>query len=543
EGHLARRETQEIVVAMNAATFSSDLAKVYPGGVFFFADHIKLAVDRSDVSAYPIPANRLARESGAPAKLRDYVANMAYVGVLAQMLGIDSEKIYEALDFHFKGKQSPIDLNYGVIIAAAEWAYQNLEKRDPYRLEAMDATSGYIMADGNTAAALGSIYGGVQLASWYPITPASSLAESLQEYLPQLRQDKETGKNTYAVLQAEDEIAAIGMAVGGGWAGLRSMTSTSGPGISLMTEYSGLAYFAEIPVVIWDVQRVGPSTGLPTRTQQGDIMSVRYLGHGDTEQIILLPGTVNECFEFGWRAFDLAERLQGPIFVLSDLDLGMNQWMTEPFQYPEQPMDRGKVLWEEDLDRLERPWGRYLDVDGDGIPYRTIPGNLHPSSAYFTRGTGHDEYGVYSEDPEIWHRVNARLKKKYDNFVKYLPAPVIEKMDGAQIGIISVGSADGAIQEARQRLADQKVPSDYMRIRAIPFDPSMGEFIRGYDKIFVIELNREGQLDQLLTLAFPKQAGKLIPTNFSDGLPLTARWVVDAITDNLSEGEQSEWNR
>lgn len=351
EGYTARRETHEIVVAMNAATFVEDFQKVVPGGAFYYADHLKYDMNRDDISIYPVPAKELAKESGAPSNLRDYVANMAYVGVLAHMLEIDMEKIKLALDFHFKGKEGPINLNMGVIEAAAKWAEENLEKTDPYVVEEMDLTSDYIMADGNTAAALGAIYGGVQFLSWYPITPASSLAESVHQYLPELRdKDGEDGK-TYAIVQAEDELAAIGMAIGAGWAGLRAMTSTSGPGISLMTEFVGLAYYSEIPVVIWDVTRVGPSTGLPTRTSQGDLTMLHFLGHGDTKHIVLLPGSAQECFEFGWKSFDIAERIQTPVFVLSDLDLGMNQWMTDEFEYPDTTMDRGKVLWEEDLDQ------------------------------------------------------------------------------------------------------------------------------------------------------------------------------------------------
>ncbi len=441
DGFLARREEHEIVVAMNPATFAEDLASVDPGGAFFYADDIKQAINRQDIAAYPMPVKQIARDSGAPSNLRDYVANMVYVGVLAQMLDIDLDKIYQALNFHFKGKTKPIDLNFGVVQAAAQWAADNLAKKDPFRVEPMDATQGLIMADGNTAAALGAIYGGVQFAAWYPITPATSLAEGLLEYLPVLRKDPETGKNTYAVVQAEDELAAIGMAVGAGWAGLRAMTSTSGPGLSLMTEYAGLAYFTEVPLVVWDVQRVGPSTGLPTRTAQGDLTFVYFMGHGDTQQVILLPGSVNECFEFGWRAFDIAERLQTPVFVLTDLDFGMNQWMTEPFEYPETPMDRGKVLWEEDLEKLKEGWARYRDVDGDGIPYRTLPGNRHPKAAYFTRGTGHDEDARYSEDPQVWHDNLIRLKKKYETARSYVPAPVVDTQDGASLGIIAFGSS------------------------------------------------------------------------------------------------------
>ncbi len=398
KGFLARRDEYEILVAMNPSTFMEDVKGVQSGGVIFYPDDIKIPINRDDVVAYPMPVKQLIRDVDVPHQLKDYIANMVYVGVLAKMLRIDMDKIYQALEFHFKGKQKPIELNFAVVKRAASWAAENLEKRDGFFVQPMNATQGYILADGNTAAALGAIYGGVHFAAWYPITPASTLAEALTEYLPLLRKDPETGKNTFAVIQAEDELAAVGMAIGAGWAGLRAMTSTSGPGFSLMVEYIGLAYFTEVPVVIWDIQRVGPSTGLPTRTSQADLKLAYFMGHGDTQQVILLPGSVNECFEFGWRAFDLAERLQTPIIVLSDLDLGMNQWMALPFEYPSEPMDRGKVLWEEDLEKWEhmgRQFARYVDVDGDGIPYRTIPGNRHPRSAYFTRGSGHDEFAQY----------------------------------------------------------------------------------------------------------------------------------------------------
>jgi 2-oxoglutarate/2-oxoacid ferredoxin oxidoreductase subunit alpha len=529
DGYLARREGHEIVVAMNPGTFSEDLAKLEPGGVFLYADDIKISVTRDDVVAYPMPVKELVKESDAPSSLKNYVANMVYVGVLAQILGIELDMIHHALEFHFKGKQKPIDMNFSLVQKAAEWAANNLEKRDAYRLEAMDATKDCILTDGNTAGALGSIYGGVHLTAWYPITPASSLPEALYEYLPLLRKDPETGKNTYAIIQAEDELAAVGMAIGAGWAGLRSMTATSGPGLSLMTEYVGLAYYAEVPVVIWDVQRVGPSTGLPTRTSQADLTQIYFMSHGDTEHVMLLPGSVNECFEFGWRSFDLAERLQTPVFVLSDLDLGMNQWMTKPFEYPDVPMDRGKVLWEEDLEKLEKGWARYLDVDGDGIPYRTIPGNRHPRSAYFTRGTGHDENARYSETPEVWERISLRLRKKFKTARGMMPKPVIETMDEAEIGIIAWGSTEPAIREARHRLLDGGIKTNFMRIRAIPFSQEVGDFIRNHDRTYVIELNRDGQMYQLLDLNYAECCAKLVSLARLDGLPLTARWVDEAI--------------
>jgi len=526
DGFLARKEKNEIAVAMNPATFSQDQNDVISGGAFFYDDEIKLNIDRKDITIYPMPVKTLVQESDAPTSLRNYVANMVYVGILAQNLGIDLDAIYKALDFHFKGNPKPIDLNFNIIKSSYDWAEENLVKSDPYNIEPMDATRDYILADGNTAAALGSIYGGIQLVSWYPITPASSLAESLNQYLPILRKDPiQPDKNSFAVVQAEDELAAVGMAVGAGWAGLRAMTSTSGPGISLMAEYAGLAYFAEVPIVIWDVQRAGPSTGLPTRTSQGDLIFTYFLGHGDTEHIILLPGSINECFEFGWKSFDIAERLQTLVFVLSDLDFGMNQWMAKPFEYPNQPMDRGKILWEEDLEKLKGEWGRYLDVDGDGIPYRTVPGNRHPNAAYFTRGTGHTEYARYTENPEIWHKLLARLKKKHDNAHNILPEPVVESMPDAEFGIIAFGSTEPAIQEARHEMAESGISTDFMRIRAVPFSPEVKTFLENHDRVYVVEMNRDGQMKQLLTLAFPELAKNMVSVAYFDGMPFTANQV------------------
>jgi len=529
DGYIARRDEQEIVVAMNPASFAKDLASVSPGGVLFYSDDIKFTLDRSDIITYPMPAKQLARTSDVSPNLRDYIANMVYVGVLVQMLGISMEAIQQALNFHFKGKEGPINSNLGVIRAGAEWAAQNLKKNDPYYVKRHDRTNGMIMADGNTAGALGAIYGGVQFAAWYPITPATSLAESLNVYLPQLRKTPE-GKQTYAVLQAEDEIAAIGMAVGAGWAGLRAMTSTSGPGISLMSEYTGLALFTEVPVVVWDVQRIGPSTGLPTRTAQGDLTAIYYLGHGDKQHVILLPGSVNECFEFGWKAFDLAERLQSPVFVLSDLDLGMNQWMTKPFEYPDVPMDRGKVLWEKDLEQLNGIWARYKDVDGDGIPFRTVTGNKHHAAAYFTRGSGHDENAHLSEDALNWEANMARLKRKYTTAQALVPKPIEEKTPGAKIGLITYGSSESAVQEARTLLKQTgDLKTNFLRMRALPITQEVSNFIKKHERIYIIEANRDGQMRQILSATMPDQAPKLRSAAHSDGLPLTARWVKNTI--------------
>ena len=538
DGFTARREEQEIVIAMNPDSFARDLASVAPGGAFYYADDIKQPITRADIAVYPLPIKQLVKsDPNVPSDFRELVGNMVYVGALAQMIGIDLEKIYAALEFHFKGKQKPIAMNFNTVKAGAEWAKTNLEKKDPFYLEPMDKTDGWIMADGNTAAAIGSIFGGVQFAAWYPITPASSLAESLNDYLPLLRQ-REDGKHTYAVVQAEDELAAIGMAIGAGWTGLRAMTSSSGPGISLMTEFAGLAYYAEVPVVIWDVQRIGPSTGLPTRTSQGDLSFVNSIGHGDTQTIILLPGNVDECFEFGWRAFDVAEQLQMPVFVLSDLDMGMNQWMSKPFQYPDTPMQRGKVLWDKDIEELKGNWGRYLDKDGDAIPYRTVPGNRNPMSSWFARGTGHDEQARYSEDSAVWLRNMDRLKRKYQTARQYVPAPVTYTRPGATVGIIGFGSTEAAILEAVHQLdTDHGITADFLRVRAVPFTQEVTDFIDNYDQIFVVEQNRDGQLNQILSMEYPEQAAKFRSVAYGDGLPAAAKWVREGILAKLAVSE------
>lgn len=530
DGHVARRETTEILVAMNEATFQKDLADLVSGGVCFYPDDWTQPRKREDVTYYPMPVQELLKEISPPRDLRDYIANMVYVGVASQLLDIELDEIRSSLMTHFGGKEKPVDMNMEMVKAAAGWASENLEKQDPYRVERDNQTEGLILVDGNTAGALGAIYGGVGFAAWYPITPASSLAEALNEYLPRLRTDQETGKATYSVIQAEDELAAIGMTIGAGWSGVRAMTSTSGPGISLMAEFTGLAFFAEIPIVVWDIQRMGPSTGLPTRTSQGDLTFVRGLGHGDSEHIMLLPGSVAECFEFGWRAFDIAERVQTPVFVLSDLDLGMNTWMSEPFQYPDTPMDRGKVLHEQDLERIGE-FARYKDVDDDGITYRTLPGNQHPLSAWFARGTGHNPQAVYSEDPQDWVENMDRLMKKMKTAVQYLPEPVLEEMDGAEIGLIAIGSTDPAVQEARQRLSDDGLATDYLRLRSVPFSEQVKEFIESHDRLYVIEMNTLGQMRSMLQLAYPEYATRLHSLNWNDGLPLTARWIAESLME------------
>jgi 2-oxoglutarate ferredoxin oxidoreductase subunit alpha len=529
-GFTARRERSEILVAMNPSTFAEDLAALSPGGVCFYNDAITAPRKREDVTFYPIPAGELLRKINPPKQLRDYVANMAYVGVVAQVLGIDLAEVRAALNIHFQGKTKAVESNMVMVEAAAAWAGQNLVKMDPFVVQRDHQTEGKIMIDGNTAAALGALYGGVGVVGWYPITPASSLAETIVEYAPLLRSDPETGKLTVAIVQAEDEIAGVGIAVGGGWMGARALTSTSGPGLSLMAEYIGLAFFVEVPVVIWDVQRMGPGTGMPTRTSQGDILFARFMGHGDTKHPLLLPASPTECFEFGWKAFDLAERLQTPVFVLSDLDLGMNLWMSDTLVYPDRPMDRGKVLRDEDLERIT-DFARYRDSDGDGIASRTLPGSKNPKGAWFARGTSHDEHAVYSERADDWTNNMDRLWRKLETGRKLMPAPVIECAPNgqAEIGLIAYGSSHPAVLEARERLAPQGIPTDYLRLRAVPFSPEVEAFIRGHHRIYVIEMNTDGQMRQLLQLEVPDQAAKLRSLTVNNGLPMSARWVTESL--------------
>ncbi|MBU0511992.1 MAG: 2-oxoacid:acceptor oxidoreductase subunit alpha [Chloroflexi bacterium] len=540
DGYLARSETTEIVVAMNPASFEKDLNTLAPGGAFFYADDIEHTITRDDIVVYPMPVKQLIRDADIPGSLRGYIANMVYVGVLAQVLGIDKGKLRQALEHHFKGKQKPVEMNCKVIERAMAWAAENIEKRDPYRVEPMDATEGCIMTDGNTAGALGTIYGGLQFTAWYPITPATGLPEALTEYRPILQTDPETGKFNYVVVQAEDELAAIGMIIGAGWAGCRTATATSGPGLSLMSEYAGLAYFAEIPIVVWNVQRMGPSTGLPTRTSQGDINLTYYLGQGDTKHPIFFPGSMAECFEFGWKSLDLAAQIQAPVFVLIDLDMGMNQWMSLPFEYPDRPIEHGKILWEADLENLDWDWGRYIDKDGDGITYRTVPGNQHPKAAYFTRGTGHDDYGNYSEDPDVWANNLERLSRKFELTRNMLPKPEIYTRDGAKIGVIASGSTDAAVSEACDHLDAEGVPVDYLRLRALPINDEVMDFIRTHERVYIVEMNRDGQIHQIIALDMLDQATKLISLTYNTGLHLTAAWVKDAILDKELSSESIE---
>ncbi|MBX0327272.1 2-oxoacid:acceptor oxidoreductase subunit alpha [Oscillochloris sp. ZM17-4] len=532
DGYTSRPAHVPILVAFNPRTAAEDLAALPAGGICLYPGDGPWRPERPDVTSYPLPVKALVAESGFEPRMRDYAANMVYVGALAALIGIDLAEIRAALEHHF-GKPKPVELNDGVVRAAHAWMAERLgcQPACPYRLERMGATAGQILIDGNSAAAMGAVFGGVSFIGWYPITPATSLADGLAYYLPRLRTNPD-GTASYAIVQAEDEIAALGMLIGAGWAGARAMTSTSGPGISLMSEFAGLGYFAEIPCVVWDVQRVGPSTGMPTRTSQGDLISTYFLGHGDTRQVVLLPGSVAECFEFGWRAFDVAEELQTPVFVLSDLDLGMNMWMSPAFSYPDGPMRRGKVLSADDLSRLGR-FVRFEDPEGDGVGARTLPGNPHPLAAQLSRGTGHNERNVYSERPADWVANMDRLGRKHETARKLVPQPVIDRRDGAELGIIGMGSSEAAIGEARDLLRAQGVETSFMRVRALPLGEPARAFVEDHARVIVVELNHDGQLRQLLQLHCPAHAARIQSVAFNDGLPLTAPFVSEKILEAL----------
>lgn len=531
KGYTGRLPYDDIVVAMNQVSFEKDMTYLPAGGVVFYGDHLKLPENPNpELIYYPMPIKELMKQNDIPRKLVSFMENMLFVGIVSQVLRIRLEELHNTIYEHFSLKPKIAESNFSMVKLGYEYAEQNLEKKDRFVTEKLAPMDGYILTDGNNAGGLGSLFGGVQYCSWYPITPATSLVESMIDQVDRLRHDPVTGKTTCVILQVEDELAAAGAAVGAGWGGLRSMTATSGPGISLMTEKIGLAYFAEIPMVIWDVQRVGPSTGLPTRTAQGDLSMLYFLGHGDTSHIILIPGTVTECFEFAWKSLDLADRYQTPIFVLSDLDLGMNQWVTKKFEYPNRPIDRGRVIWEKDLEKLE-VWGRYMDIDGDGIPRRTVMGNQSPKAAYFTRGTGHDVYGNYSEDPKNWSEILGRIGKKLRSAVPNLPGPVITRSPKeADIGIIGMGSTDEAIREAQAKLAEAGTYADFMRIRSLPSNSTVREFIASHSRNYVLELNRDGQLCDILSLEISEYSEKLISISDIGGMPMTAMWAIEEIT-------------
>ena len=506
-GYIARKKEVDFLVAMNAETAKEDVLTLEPGSAVIYDEPLKLNTLRTDLIFYPVPFDKLVAPVCPDAKLRRLVRNMIYDGVLAKLLGIDLALMDKALAKQMGKKAKAVALNAGALKAGFDYAEATFTKQDPYAIEPMNKTAGKILIEGNAAAAIGCMLAGVTVVAWYPITPSSSLCESLIGYMKKYRIDKETGKATFAVVQMEDEIASLGMVIGASWAGARSMTATSGPGISLMGEFAGLAYYAETPAVIFDVQRVGPSTGLPTRTAQGDLIQAAFLSHGDTKHIMLIPASVEESYTMAMEAFDLAEHFQTPVFVMMDLDLGMNNWMSDAFTYPTGPINRGKVLTAEKLKELGS-WGRYKDVDGDGIPYRTVPGDGLP--AYFTRGSGHNAKGQYS---------------------KHVPQPAVEMNPKAKIGFIAFGTSDFATEESRDQLREEtNVETSYFRLRAYPFTPELAAFIDAHDRIYVIEQNRDAQMRQLMKLEVtPEQQTKLRSVLHYNGLPIDARSITDDV--------------
>ncbi len=536
-GYVARKAGIDLLVAMNSETAREDVLSLEPGAVVVYDEPLNLDDLRSDLIFYPVPFDKLVTGICTDAKLRRLVRNMIYDGVLANLLQIPISQMEAALNKQMGRKPKAVALNKGALDVGFSFAAENLEKKDRLVVEPMDETHGLVLIEGNAAAAVGALMAGVTVVAWYPITPSSSLCETLIQYLQKYRIDKETGKATFAVVQAEDEIAALGMTIGAAWAGARSMTSTSGPGISLMGEFSGLAYYAEVPAVIFDIQRVGPSTGLPTRTAQSDVLTTAFLSHGDTRHLMLFPASVEECYTMAMEAFDLAERFQTPVFVLSDLDLGMNTWMSKPFEYPTKPLDRGKVLDEETLERIGK-FGRYRDVDGDGVPYRSVPGDGMP--AFFCRGSGHNEWAQYSERPDDYKKNIDRLARKFETARNWMPAPVVEINRKASIGIIAFGTTHWAIVESRDQLmAEADLHTSYYRVCAYPFRTALASFVERYDRVYVVEQNRDAQMLSLMKLDIPVElASRLRSVLHYSGLPIDARTITDSIL--VQEGYRVE---
>jgi 2-oxoglutarate/2-oxoacid ferredoxin oxidoreductase subunit alpha len=527
-GYVGRKKEVDFLVAMNAETAKEDVLTLDPGAAVVYDEPLKLNTLRSDVTFYPVPYDKLVAPVCPDAKLRRLVRNMIYDGILAKLLGIDMALMEKALNKQLGKKGKAVALNVGALKAGWDFAEANFTKQDPFYIESMNETAGKILIEGNAAAALGCMMAGVTVVAWYPITPSSSLCESLITYMKKYRVDKDTGKATFAIIQAEDEIASLGMVVGASWAGARAMTATAGPGISLMSEFAGLAYYAETPAVVFDVQRVGPSTGLPTRTAQGDLLTTAFLSHGDTKHIMIIPHSVEECYTMSQEAFDLAEHFQTPVFVMMDLDLGMNNWMSDGFTYPDKPLNRGKILTEETLKRIGE-WGRYKDVDGDGIPYRTIPGDGMP--AYFARGSGHNARGQYTERPDDYVENMDRLARKFETARAHVPKPVIDLKPKAKIGFIGYGTSHYATEESRDQLREEmKVEASYLRLRAYPFTEALAAFIDAHERIYVIEQNRDAQMLQLMKLELaPEQVSKLRSVLHYNGLPIDARSISDDV--------------
>jgi 2-oxoglutarate/2-oxoacid ferredoxin oxidoreductase subunit alpha len=534
DGYMARKRDTELLVAMNPETAADDVRALKPGSAVLYDEPLKLESLRDDLDFYAVPFDKLVGPVAPDPKLKKLLRNMIYVGVLAHLLSLEMTEVEEAISKQFSGKKRATEINVAAARAGYEYGSANLP-RSRFKVERMNENAGKIIIDGNSAGALGALFAGVTVVPWYPITPSSSLIEALSDYLKEYRVDAD-GKATFAVIQAEDELAAIGMVLGASWSGARAMTASSGPGISLMTEFTGLGYYVEIPAVIWDVQRVGPSTGLPTRTAQGDLLSTAFLSHGDTKHPLLLPASCEECFEFGGAAFDIAERLQTPVFVMSDLDIGMNNWVSNPFPYPEKPLDRGKVLSKEELDQLGS-FARYKDVDGDGIGYRTLPGTEHPNAAWFARGSGHNEKAQYSERPDDYVNNLDRLDRKWETARTIVPGPVLEhSVAGAKVGIIAFGSSHWAMVETMDQLQEQGLGADYLRVRAYPFNLAVHEFIAAHERVYVVDQNRDAQMLQLIKMDIAsKDVVKLRSVRHYNGHPLDARFVTDSILSQEQE--------
>ncbi|MDJ0910433.1 MAG: 2-oxoacid:acceptor oxidoreductase subunit alpha [Woeseiaceae bacterium] len=537
DGYQARSDRCDIMVAMNAQTYAKDMAEVSPGGWLIYDSTWPRSslLNREDITVLGVPLSRMCNETFDGARARILMKNIAYVGVLAALLDLDLDIIKGMLEETFADKAHLIDSNMQAIHLGYDYATENFVCPLPQKVEKLDKTKGHVIIDGNKAAGLGCLYAGATIGAWYPITPSTSLMDAFRDFCQQYRTDPETGKRTYCIIQAEDELAAIGMVLGASWMGARSFTPTSGPGISLMSEFIGFAYYAEIPTVIFNVQRTGPSTGMPTRTQQSDIMSCAYASHGDTKHVLMFPADPYECFHMAVQAFDLAERLQTPVMVLSDLDIGMNDWMVPEFEWDDSYVpDRGKVYTAEDLEEMEK-FHRYLDVDGDGIPYRTLPG-VHPKGAYFTRGSGHTKFGGYTEDADAYQDVIDRLLVKWDTARDAVPAPEIEYSKFNSAAILTVGSGHAPCVEALDRLKAKNVNLNYCRVRGFPFSDAVKEFIDQHEVVYVVEQNRDAQLRSLLMLDIDADQKKLVPLLHYNGIPLNAGFVVDGVLGEIKKG-------
>jgi 2-oxoglutarate ferredoxin oxidoreductase subunit alpha len=538
-GHLARRDGIDLMVAMNPQTYHEDLGEVLPGGWLFYDSSFVRPWNREDIKVLGMPIAAMCAEVWSDPRQRQLFKNMVYVGALTALLDMDVEVLKGVVADQLRGKEKLLDANMKAVALGRDHALKHFDCPLPIRAKPLDAAKGKILVSGNDAAGLGAIYAGATVCAWYPITPSTSLAEAFERYAKRLRTTK-NGERLYGIVQAEDELAAIGIAVGAGWNGARAFTATSGPGISLMSEFLGLAYFAEIPVVLFDIQRGGPSTGMPTRTQQSDVIAAAYASHGDTKQVLLFPADPHECFSLGAVAFDLAERLQTPVLVMSDLDIGMNEWVTDPFAWDDaKPHDRGKVLDAEALERFKEvkgsEWGRYRDVDGDAIPYRTLPGAHPTKGAFFTRGTSHDENARYTEDGRIHARVLDRIQRKFGTAAQLVPKPEIDLGDaGADTGVIYYGSSRPAVLEALESLRRDGHRLNVMRIKAFPFSDEVRAFCAAHDRLIVVEQNRDAQMRSLLMVDADIAGEKLIPALNYDGRPLTANFVRRAILDVIA---------